>query len=625
MNQELKMVTLEEIIITKDNPRTGIKKDAEFEEMVLSVATKGILQSILLRKSENGGPMDLAAGERRVLAAIEAGKRNLINPESFKIPAVIRTMTDGEFLDAMWIENHHRKDLTPYDEAVGFKKHLAKRKETGQNEDEVIINMAAGVGVAPWYIRRQIRMVSLPKNIVKWWKEDRLGFAHMLELLKLYDDKEMLQKAETLLQQWYDRMDKDDTGYIMSVSDLRRYIERSGILLSKSRFDQEKEGCIGCYQNSDIQKAMFHIGDEGKPVCSNVICFMEKQRAHITANFTGMKVVREFKVNDFRFRSELEWNDFHELFNKNNKIPKCLECKDFICILNMDGSVDHKMACIGTEKCADQMNKFVHESDKKKGKKGTEQQSIGAGENETKRGHWHGEHFREDYIKSVLPERLAATVFGQDKSIVKELQLQLYSMVIGNKEVQWDFYKTYMLSDKDKAEMMKDQGVDNVNDIKPEWFRIGEHALLYVIFTKMKNTTKLTEAIRFVTASAVSGGTITTTTRYAIAQHIGIDIAKEWSPTEDYLSKKTMPELFAFATKWDLFKHPDFKVKVKELGGESAVPEKLKKKVLIAGLVAIPEKDLKGKVPEEIVKIMSQNGSMKDFSLEDFKPTDDDD
>jgi len=46
---------------------------------------------------------------------------------------------------------------------------------------------------------------------------------------------------------------------------------------------------------------------------------------------------------------------------------------------------------------------------------------------------------------------------------------------------------------------------------------------------------------------------------------------------------------------------------------------------LIAGLVAIPEKDLKGKVPEEIVKIMSQNGSMKDFSLEDFKPINDDD
>ena len=86
-----------------------------------------------------------------------------------------------------------------------------------------------------------------------------------------------------------------------------------------------------------------------------------------------------------------------------------------------------------------------------------------------------------------------------------------------------------------------------------------------------------------------------------------------------------MPELFAFATKWDLFKHSDFKAKVKELGGESAVPEKLKKKILIAGLVAIPEKDLKGKVPEEVIKIMSQNGSMKDFSLEDFKPIDDND
>ena len=94
-------------------PRTSIS-DTELEEMVQSVREKGILTPLLVSRTEKG--YQLIAGERRWRAALKAGLE--------RVPVVVREASEGEFLELALIENIHRKDLNPIEEASAYKRLL---------------------------------------------------------------------------------------------------------------------------------------------------------------------------------------------------------------------------------------------------------------------------------------------------------------------------------------------------------------------------------------------------------------------------------------------------------------------------------------------------------------------
>ncbi|NLA73917.1 MAG: ParB/RepB/Spo0J family partition protein, partial [Deltaproteobacteria bacterium] len=81
--------------------------EAAIEELVASIREKGIITPILVGKSGNG--YQLIAGERRWRAAQRAGLKT--------VPVVVRETTPIESLELALIENIHRRDLNPIEEA----------------------------------------------------------------------------------------------------------------------------------------------------------------------------------------------------------------------------------------------------------------------------------------------------------------------------------------------------------------------------------------------------------------------------------------------------------------------------------------------------------------------------
>ena len=108
-----KMVALSSIEPDPAQPRSSI---GELDELVESVREKGILEPILVRPNPQGGeapPYRIISGERRFRAALEAGL--------VEIPAIEMDVDEQEALEIALVENLQRKDLTPFEEAEGYR------------------------------------------------------------------------------------------------------------------------------------------------------------------------------------------------------------------------------------------------------------------------------------------------------------------------------------------------------------------------------------------------------------------------------------------------------------------------------------------------------------------------
>jgi len=136
-------------------------QDAELEDLARSIREKGILTPLLVSKGEKG--YRLIAGERRWRAAQKAGLE--------RVPVVVRETTPVESLELALIENIHRQDLNPIEEALAYKKWL----ETSETTQEAL---AKAIGRDRSTITNMLRLLKLPKNIQKDVMEGRLSMGH---------------------------------------------------------------------------------------------------------------------------------------------------------------------------------------------------------------------------------------------------------------------------------------------------------------------------------------------------------------------------------------------------------------------------------------------------------------
>jgi len=152
----------------------------ELEEMVASVREKGIITPLLVSKTEAG--YQLIAGERRWRAAQKAGLR--------RVPVVVREVTPSESLELALIENIHRKDLNPIEEAVAYGKLL---EETGITQDA----LAKRLGKDRSAITNLLRLLKLPLQIQQDVIDGHLsmGHARLLAGLKKSEDQWTLRNA----------------------------------------------------------------------------------------------------------------------------------------------------------------------------------------------------------------------------------------------------------------------------------------------------------------------------------------------------------------------------------------------------------------------------------------------
>ncbi len=176
---QFQMIPVERIKTNKYQPRNRVVKDQSFQELVNSIREKGVIEPIIV--SRDNGKYLIIAGERRYRAALEAGQ--------LTVPAVIREdLNENDILELALIENIHRKDLSPIEEARAFKLLIEKFNYTHEE-------LAEKLSVSRPKITNLLRLLSLPEEIQGMIESGEITEGHARAILSLEDEQLMIATA----------------------------------------------------------------------------------------------------------------------------------------------------------------------------------------------------------------------------------------------------------------------------------------------------------------------------------------------------------------------------------------------------------------------------------------------
>jgi ParB family chromosome partitioning protein len=181
-------------------PRTRFD-DETIESLAASIREVGILQPVIVRRAGDGR-YELIAGERRLRAAKVAGLAT--------IPVVLRDSEDADVLREALIENIHREDLNPIEQAEAFRQLL---EELGLKQEE----LADRVGVSRSHIANTIRLLGLPLEVQQLLADEKITAGHARPLLSLGDGEAMKTLAL--------RIAAEDLSVRQTEEVVRRFIE----------------------------------------------------------------------------------------------------------------------------------------------------------------------------------------------------------------------------------------------------------------------------------------------------------------------------------------------------------------------------------------------------------------
>jgi ParB/RepB/Spo0J family partition protein len=180
---EFTLLDLAKISPSDNNPRS-LFEQAEIEELAASIAAKGLLQPITVRKRKaRKEAYEIIAGERRFRAVSLLGWR--------QVAACIRECEDdAEFLEMALIENLKRSDLKPMEKARGF----AKLRESGREVGQIARTLAMSQPA----VSNLLRLTQLLPDVQTMIDEGSLSQSHgiaLASLVDLHDDQRRLAQG----------------------------------------------------------------------------------------------------------------------------------------------------------------------------------------------------------------------------------------------------------------------------------------------------------------------------------------------------------------------------------------------------------------------------------------------
>src|SRR5436309_386604 len=195
-----KMAPLSTIEPDPNQPRSAM---GDLDELVASIREKGVLEPILVRprpEAEDeaetapaGILYRIISGERRYRAAQEAGL--------YEVPAIEMDVTDQEALEIALIENLQRKDLTPFEEAEGYR---MLGEAHGYTHEEI----SEAVGKSRTVVTESLSLLQMPPRVRD--TVQALGLTSkslLLEVLKAGDEEEMIDLLEEVARRGLNRDD----------------------------------------------------------------------------------------------------------------------------------------------------------------------------------------------------------------------------------------------------------------------------------------------------------------------------------------------------------------------------------------------------------------------------------
>lgn len=183
LHEGYRMVSIKDIEPNPHQPRAEIQ-ESDIADLVASIREKGVIEPLIVRRT--GKKYILAAGERRLRAAQIAGLN--------EVPVVIRDLTDQELLEIGLIENLHRKDLNPLEEALAYDE---LNKKFGLTHDKI----AQLIGKDRSTVTNMMRMLNLPERIRKYIANGKINAGHARALLAMQKEHNMLHVAERIVKE----------------------------------------------------------------------------------------------------------------------------------------------------------------------------------------------------------------------------------------------------------------------------------------------------------------------------------------------------------------------------------------------------------------------------------------
>lgn len=176
-------IPIEDIHPNKGQPRKSFKAE-DLAELTDSIKQNGILQPLLVRKIAQG--YEIVAGERRYQAARAAGLK--------EVPAVIRDISDDDVFKLALIENLQRSDLTPLEEARGYRQLI---KEKGLTQEE----LAKALSKSRSTITNTLRLLDLPEPVQQLVDGGQLSAGHARAILAVPSEEGRIKLAEKVVNE----------------------------------------------------------------------------------------------------------------------------------------------------------------------------------------------------------------------------------------------------------------------------------------------------------------------------------------------------------------------------------------------------------------------------------------
>ena len=187
-------LSISSIVRNKYQPRKIFDKES-LEDLTASIKERGIIQPIIVRKTDSKDKFEIVAGERRWLAAQNAGLH--------EIPTVIIDADNLKSLEFAIVENVQRSDLNPIEEAQGYQRLI---DEFNYDQEKV----SKFIGKSRAHVTNCLRLLTLPNEVIELINNGSLSQGHAKILVglensyilakKIIDKKLSVRQSENLVR-----------------------------------------------------------------------------------------------------------------------------------------------------------------------------------------------------------------------------------------------------------------------------------------------------------------------------------------------------------------------------------------------------------------------------------------
>ena len=209
VEEQANLISLKKIHLANLQVRKKFNQES-LEQLSKSIKNNGLVQPIILRKSKKNEDFELIAGERRLRAA------RILKLD--KIPSIVINVDDKKAFEIGLIENLQRDDLSPVEEAEGYKRLMNEFSYTQEQLSEVVSKSRS-------HIANLLRILQLPEKVKKYILDGNLSLGHARCLVGYVGAVEL---AERIVKEG------------LSVRYVERLFHQKDLNTNKENFDKKK-------------------------------------------------------------------------------------------------------------------------------------------------------------------------------------------------------------------------------------------------------------------------------------------------------------------------------------------------------------------------------------------------